>query len=146
MASTLSAYTLLWPACFNDDTAIPRAQRDRIAHQALDRTANLVAAYQCTHVAHYVVTPEAVANLLRLPHRRGNRGEWLLTFTQFDGELRFVPIILTAEPLPVGLTCTAAGIAVVGLTGTRAEILAANERQLERVEAFLVAKLAEFAR
>lgn len=102
--------------------------------------------HRCAHVARYAVAPEAVANLLRLPSCRGQSGEWILSFSYFDQELRHIRIVLTAEPLPSGLTRTAAGTAVVGLTGTRAEILAADEEQLSRVETFLVAKLAAFAR
>ena len=101
---------------------------------------------RCAHVAHYVLPPEAVANLLRLPSRRGQSGEWILHYSYFEQELRTIRIVLSPEALPRGLTCTTAGIAVVGLTGTRMEILAANETQLARVEAFLTAKLAEFAR
>jgi hypothetical protein len=97
------------------------------------------------HTTHYAVPPETVTNLLRLPGRPGPTGDWTLHFTYFDEDRRFVRIVLTAEPLPNDLTSTADGIAVVGSTGTRLQILGSDEGELARVETFLAAKLAQFA-
>jgi hypothetical protein len=98
----------------------------------------------CALSFHYAVPPETVINLLQLPVERSTTGDRALIFTYFQDECRGVRIVLTAEPLPPGLTSTPGGAAVVGMTGTRLRVFASEEGELGRVSVFLAERLAQF--
>lgn len=96
---------------------------------------------------HYGLPQEAVVNLLRLPVVRQNGQNaqgTTLHYRYFQDELRTVRIVLTDVPLPQHLTRTRDGLAIVSVTGTRAEVWTTDSAVLRQVSAFLKARLGSY--